>query len=137
MNKSPRKIIKGVITIEDGANVWPHELFIAKALANAGYSVRFIPTHNSSRSADAYVDNTIFEFKAPEGSTSNAIERNLVKALNYQSPNIVISTVRMKKIRDKSAQSFLVSRLLSGKGIKRLIFVNREGKAVDINALVC
>lgn len=60
--------LAGTITIEGGANVWAHELYIAKALANFGHDIRFIPAHNSVHSADAYVDNTIFEFKSPEGS---------------------------------------------------------------------
>ncbi len=126
---------KGQTIIDSGVHVWSHELFIASALSNAGYTVRFIPEHGSSHSADAYLNNTIFEFKAPEGSTVKAVERNLVRALS-QSSNIVISTVRMKKIQDRSVQSFLVSRLREGRGIKRLLFVTRDGRVIDINDLV-
>ena len=82
-----------------------------------------------------YLNNTIFKFKAPEGSSIKAIERNMIRALS-QSSNIVISTVRMKKIQDRSVQSFLVSRLRKGKGIKRLLFVTRDGRVIDINDLL-
>lgn len=136
MSSNPIKTIKGTITIEEGVNVWPHELHIATALANSGHSVRFIPAHNSVHSADAYVDNTIFEFKSPEGSNIRAVERNIFKAINNQSPNVVISTVRMKRVQDRSVNNYLVTNYSKMKGIKRLIFVTREGKAIDINALV-
>ena len=122
--------IKGNIIIEQGVNVWPHEL------ANAGYDIRFIPENKTMGSADAYVNNTIFEFKAPEGSSAKSIQRNIVRAINHQSANIVIDSFRMKKIRDSSIQSFLISRLKKGKGIKRLLFVTKSGKVVDINDLV-
>lgn len=127
---------KGTITIEQGVNVWPHELHTAMALANAGYSVRFIPENKTLGSADAYVNDTIFEFKAPEGSSVKSIQRNIVKAINHQSANIVIDSFRMKRIHDSSIQGFLLGRLKEGKGIKRLLFVNRSGKVIDINALM-
>lgn len=133
--RKKQSVLKGQIIIESGVHVWSHELFIASALSNAGYTVRFIPEHGSSHSADAYLNNTIFEFKAPEGSTIKAVERNLVRALS-QSSNIVISTVRMKKIQDRSVQSFLASRLHDGRGIKRLLFVTRDGRVIDINELI-
>ena len=126
----------GEITIKEGANVWPHEMHTAKALARKGYNVTFIKAHNSVNTADAYINNTLFEFKSPEGCTSRAVQRNIVKALNRQSCNVVIDSFRMKKIQDRSIQSFMVKRLKEGKGIKRLIFVNRKGEAIDINELV-
>lgn len=136
MAKRYRRNTVGSITIEGGANVWAHELYIAKALANIGHNIRFIPAHNSVHSADAYVDNTIFEFKSPEGSTVKAVERNIVRALDHQSKNIVISTARMKRITDRSVMNYLISRMREGKGLKRLMLVTRDGKAVDINELV-
>ncbi|MBQ2638273.1 hypothetical protein IJF89_01170 [Candidatus Saccharibacteria bacterium] len=58
MKGKSKNSIKGTITIEDGVNVWPHELHTATALVNAGYNVRFIPNNSSLASADAYVDST-------------------------------------------------------------------------------
>ncbi|RYC74831.1 hypothetical protein [Candidatus Nanosyncoccus alces] len=130
------KKIKGQIIIDEGVNIWNHELFIATGLANIGYNVRFIPNHPSACSADAFVNNTIFEFKAPEGSNIKAVERNLIKAVNRQSPNIAITSIRMKKVQDRSIINFLTSKLKEGKGIKHLIFVKRDGIAIDINDLV-
>ena len=95
-----RSSIKGTITIEDGVNVWPHELHTATALVNAGYNVRFIPANPSLASADAYVNNVLFEFKAPEGSSIKCIDNNLQKALRRQSKNIVIDSFRVKNVQD-------------------------------------
>lgn len=136
MRKKSRNTIKGTITIEEGANIWPHELHTATALANAGYTVRFIPNNASLASADAYVNNTLFEFKSPEGSSVKSIQRNLVKAFNRQSPNVVIDSSRMKNVKDASIRNYLVSRLKAGKGLKRLLFVTRTENVIDINELV-
>ncbi|MBQ3413348.1 hypothetical protein IJH33_00625 [Candidatus Saccharibacteria bacterium] len=86
--------------------------------------------------ADCYVNNTIFEIKAPEGKTTDCIERNLRKAVDHQSPNVVLDSFRMKNIQDKSIQNFLLERLKRRHGIQRIIFVNRKREAIDINSLL-
>ena len=136
MRRKPRSGVKGNVTIEGGANVWPHELRTAIALANAGNNVRFIPANASLASADAYVNNTLFEFKSPEGSSINSVNNNLQKALRRQSKNIVIDSFRVKNVQDRSILHFLEGRLRQKQGIKRLLFVTRDGKVVDINAIV-
>lgn len=134
--KRTKARIKGTVSFENGAKPKPHEIPTAMALADAGYNVRFIPSSTVVGMADVYLNNTIFEMKAPEGRNSNCIERNLRKALDHQSCNIVIDSFRMKDIRDHSIQNFLADRLRRGHGIKRLIFVNRKREVVDINEIV-
>ena len=56
---------KNSILIVNGVNVKPWEMHTAVALVKFGYSVTFIPSHNSLRTADAYLNNTLFEFKSP------------------------------------------------------------------------
>ncbi|MBQ9403063.1 hypothetical protein IJU22_00615 [Candidatus Saccharibacteria bacterium] len=138
MKKNPRPsiTIKGVITQEDGAKPKPHEHITAEALADSGYNVRFIPSSVNIGMADCYVNNTIFEIKAPEGKTTACVERNLRKAVDHQSPNIVLDSFRMKNVQDKSIQNFLLERLKRRHGIQRIIFVNRKRKAIDINELL-
>ena len=136
MKKNPIRYSKGSYFVDGNADPKPHEIVMAKSLAKAGYRVRFLPNPTVIGTADAYIGNTVFEFKAPEGATVKSIERNIVKALNHQSPNIVIATFRMKNIQDRSVQNHLISRLKEGKGIQRIILLTRDGKAVDINALV-
>ena len=136
MRTSHKNTNKGSVIIEGGANIWPHELHTATALANAGYDVRFIPNNPSLASADAYINDTLFEFKSPEGESIKCIDNNLQKALRRQSKNIVIDSSRVKKVQDRSILHFLTEKLRRKHGIGRLIFVTREGKVIDINALV-
>ncbi len=128
--------MKGIVTREAGAKPKPHEYATAEALADAGYNVRFIPSNGNIGMADCYVNDTIFEIKAPEGKTINCIERNLRKAVNHQSPNIVLDSFRIKNIQDRSIQSFLLERLKRRHGIQRILFVNRKRKVIDINRLL-
>lgn len=136
MKKNPIKHSKGGYFVDGNADPKPHELAMAKALAKAGYIIRFLPNPTVIGTADAHIENTIFEFKAPEGSSVKSIERNIVKALNHQSTNIVIATFRMKNIQDRSAQNYLITLLKAGKGIQRLMLITRDNKVIDINALL-
>ena len=122
----------GKIVIEQNANVWPHELRMAKVLAQTGYNVKFIPAHNSICSADAYINNTLFEFKSPEGSTIKCVENNLQKAIRRQSKNVVIDSSRLRNIQDRSVQNYLIKRFQYKRGIKRIIFINKAGLVLDI-----
>ncbi len=137
MRKNPRSfVLKGIVTREAGAKPKPHEYFTAEALADAGYNVRFIPSSIDICMADCYINDTLFELKAPEGRTIDSIERNLRKAVNHQSPNIVLDSARVKRLRDSNIQNFLLGRLRRRHGIQRILFVNRKRKVIDINKLL-
>ena len=105
----------------------------AIALKEVGYTIKFVPAHQSLRSADAYINNTLFEFKSPEGSSIKSIENNIQKALRYQSKNIVIDSIRVKRIQDRSIRTYLIKRMKRKHGIQKLIFVTKNGKVIDIN----
>ena len=127
----------GRIIIEPGVdNVLPWEMHSALALKKLGYTVKFVPRHNSFRSADAYINNTLFEFKSPEGNTIKCVENNLQKAIRHQSKNVVIDSLRIKSIRDRSIQHYLIDRARRKRGLKRLIFITKTGRAIDITALI-
>lgn len=127
----------GKIVVESGVkNILPWEMHSAIALKEAGYTVRFVPKHNSLRTADAFLNNTLFEFKSPEGSNIKCVENNLQKALRYQSKNIVIDSCRIKNLQDRSIRSYLISRMKRKKGIRRLLFITRNGKVIDIGDFV-
>ena len=134
-NPKPSTSSKGKVTRESGAKPKPHEYYTAEALADAGYFVRFLPSNRNVGMADCYINRTIFEIKAPEGKTTDCIERNLRKAIGHQSPNIVLDSFRMKNIQDKSIERFLIERLRRRHGIQRIIFVNRKREVIDINQL--
>ena len=126
----------GKIIISSGGELpWEHEMFMARALADAGYVVEFKNKDDKNLSADAYLNNVLFEFKSPEGKSKDCIERNLKRAIK-QSENIVITSVRVKNIHDRSVQNILIKRLKLKHGIKRMIFVDRKGNVIDINKMI-
>ena len=138
MKNNPRPYLhcRGKVIRENGAKPKPHEYVTAEALADVGFIVRFIPSITNIGMADCYINNTIFEMKAPEGRTVDCTERNLRKATDHQSSNIIIDSFRIKNIQDRSVQSFLIERLKRKHGVSRIIFVNRKREVVDINSLL-
>ena len=128
----------GKIIIEPGVgNILPWEMHSALALKDAGYIVRFVPKHDSVCTADAYLNNTLFEFKSPEGARIKSVENNLQKALRRQSKNVVIDSCRIKNLKDKNIEKYLISRLKQKKGIGMLIFITKNGEVIDINDRLC
>lgn len=125
---------KWKITIEPGANVWPHELKTAYALAEVGQDVDFIKKSevDYQKTADTYVDKALCEFKAPKASNKKAIERNVRRALE-QSSFVVFDSQRMKGIPDRAIEQELRA-CASGriKNLKHLVFVNRKREVIDI-----
>ena len=129
MNSKRRQII-----IQSGANVWPHEMKTAEALAAAGRTVEFIRRSEEQRttSADAIIDGIVWEMKAPKASNLKAIEKNLRKALD-QSNCVILDSRRMKGIPDhaieRELQACAAGRI---KNLKHLLFVNRKAQVIDI-----
>ena len=123
----------GKITIPAGANVLPHELETAKALANYGYAVEFIKKTEGYRvqTADAIIDGEIWEFKAPKGGRIEAIEKNLRRA-KRQSKNIVIDSFRIKNVPDVAIKREILSKAPLVKDIDRVLFVDRKRSCIDI-----
>lgn len=124
------------IIIARGASVWSHELSTANALLNAGYDVEFLRAKdgNRSKSPDILMDGSKWEIKSPTASKLSAVERNLKKAY-HQSTNIIFDSHRMSRLPDRSVQKELIKQFVLTKKIKRLLFVNRKRKVIDISKL--
>ena len=125
----------GRIIIPGNTDVWDHEMFSAKALARAGYEVRFNPRDEINQCADAYVNGVLFEFKSPTGKNIACVERNLKRG-THQSENIVITSWRIHRVQDRSICNYLKTKLKIQPTLKKVIFVNRLGEAIDINKLI-
>lgn len=123
----------GKIIIPAGANIWPHELKTAKALASYGYKIEFKKKSEEYRvhSADAYIDGKLWEFKAPNGSKLATVERNLRHAKS-QSDRIVFDSMRIKKLPDAAIQREILAKAPLISGISEIIFVNRRRECIDI-----
>ena len=123
---------KGKIIIEQGASVWPHEMQTAEALASYGYTVRFIRKSEDDhrRTADAFVDDMLFEMKAPTGSHLSVVGKNIKKAMS-QSYRIVFDSKRMKNVRDFQILNELKKQISLNRKIKSLLFVDKK-RAVEV-----
>lgn len=126
--------MQGHIIIQPGANIWPHELKTAEALAAAGYTVEFVRRSEEQRvtSADVIIDGVLWEMKAPTSSSLKAVEKNLRKALS-QSNCVILDSRRMKTIPDSAIERELRA-CANGriKALKHLLFVNRHAQVIDI-----
>lgn len=124
---------RGKVVIPADANPWPHEKRVAKILALAGHYVEFIP-ENNIKMPDIYLGHTVYEIKSPISDKVDAVERNITRALE-KCPNIIFDSSRMK-VRDNQVMRELIKRRRIGKGLKKLLFINKKGMIIDIEALI-
>jgi hypothetical protein len=124
---------RGKVITPAGANPWPHEERIARILALAGHRVEFVPEANI-KTPDIYLDRTMYEIKSPISNKVDAVERNITRAL-MKCPNIIFDSSRMK-VRDDQIMKELVKRRKLGKGLRKLLFINKRGMIIDIESLI-
>lgn len=124
---------KGMIIIEPGVDVWPHEKRTAEALAASGVTVRFLRKKNGDhvRTPDVVIDGQAWEMKSPQSSDMDKIRKNLRKALG-QSANIVFDSQRIKSVPDLKVERELRKQAAAIRQIRRLLFVNKRREVVDI-----
>lgn len=124
----------GIFTPAD-RKVWSHERHVAEILAQAGHYVEFL-LESSIHTPDIRLDGTTeYEIKSPESSRAITIERAIKKALK-QCNNLIIDASRMKNTRDISVTRFLIAQAKSRKQIKKMLFITKKGKIVDILKLI-
>ena len=119
----------GRIIIQAGRKPWPHELRVANVLALAGHDVEFI-----CETSIKMPDNTAYEIKSPISDKVDAIERNIVRALE-KCPNIILDSSRMR-IGNNQILHELIKRRKNGKGMKRVLFIDKHGLIIDIEKLI-
>ena len=124
---------RGKIIIAAGLNVWDHELRTAEALANAGYTVEFVPESGIAyeKTADTLIDGVPWEFKSPTADNLKAVERNLKRG-RWQSENLVFDCRRMKKLPDTAIQREVEKQAFLLSGIKRVLYIDKHGNVIDI-----
>lgn len=114
---------KGRVIIGPGANVWPHELKTAEALAVAGFTVEFVRRSEQKRvhSADVLMEGELWEFKAPTSDKASAIDKNVRKAL-HQAKCVVFDSRRMKRVSDAQVERELHKSAAVLRSMRHLIF---------------
>ena len=105
----------------------------ATILAQNGHTITFLKEVGNNP-PDIRLDSIIFEMKAPKTSKTSSLEQTLRKAVK-QSPNIVIDSFRMK-MPDNIALKFLIKKCREQKQIKRMLFINKKEKIVDVFKLL-
>lgn len=128
------KVKKSGIFIAPGRKPWPHELSVAEILSLAGHYVEFLE-ENSLHTADIKLDGVEYEIKSPESFNTNTFEHTL-KDATKQSPNLIIDTHRIKRVRDSKVRAFLIAQMRKQKQIKNMIMVTKRGQIIDISALI-
>lgn len=125
-----KKKSQGRIIIPVGVTPWQHELRVARILAAAGHAVEFLPERNS-KTADILLDGVVYEIKSPISNKPDKLERNLKRALK-QSTNIIFDSHRIKNMTDYNVMRFIKKKVAEQKQIKRLIYITKFGKIIDI-----
>ena len=120
----------GKIIIPSNTNPWPHEMRVARILANVGYIVEFIPK-SSIKTADILLDGVEFEIKSPRTSKANSLEHLIKKAL-MQSSNIIFDSSRIRNCNEDKMHVFLLRQAKTRKVLKSMIFVTKQGAIIDI-----
>ena len=128
-----KKIRCGKVIIPADARPWPHERKVAKILSRAGYNIEFIP-ETSIKTPDIYIEHTAYEIKSPVSNKIDAVERNVTKALAKTS-NVVFDGSRMK-IRDDQITRELIKLRRWGKGLRKILFIDKSGAIIDISKFI-
>ncbi len=126
----------GRIILPPGMKPHPskYELRVASILTEYFTAdVEFIARANR-RTADFLVDGVEWELKSPTGAGKNNIQRQLQEA-SRQSKNVIIDASRSKlhasRIKQQVEYQFQLVR-----SIKRLLFISKAGKVVELERKV-
>ena len=71
----------GIIKVQNGALVQPHEIATARVLIMSGDDVIFLRPSNASHSADIKYGGMVWEIKSPKGASRRTIENNIRLAM--------------------------------------------------------
>lgn len=125
----PTKVSDGVgeVRVSHGATPLQKELLTANRLTAKGYNIEFLPVSNvqGKKNADANIDGSVWEIKAPSGSSKNTIDNNLKKAMK-QSTSIVVDN-NFSGLSDEEALTQLRRSLSSRAAIAEILFIEKSG----------
>lgn len=81
--------------------------------------------------ADCYLNNELWEMKAPKGATLDVVDRNLRRAAK-KSRNVIFDSRRVKNIPDAAIERELKARLATITKVDKIKFITRHAKVIDI-----
>lgn len=124
---------QGKITAPSSLNIQGHEMDTARALADYGYDVEFVPRIRGDRakSADFIADGVLWEVKSPTSDNLRVVQKRLREAL-HQSRDVVFDSRRMKRLSNRQIQSEVEKWARNLSYLRRLLYVNRSGEVIKI-----
>ena len=131
MSAMPKR--QGNIVAPSHLNIQEHEMATARAIADYGYDVEFVPRTkgNRAKSADFVADGVLWEVKSPRADNRRAIQRRLREAA-HQSRDVIFDSRRMKRLSDQQIRAEVEKWAASLRSIRRLLYVNRAGEVIKI-----
>ncbi|MBQ9003379.1 MAG: hypothetical protein IJ087_16140 [Eggerthellaceae bacterium] len=120
---------QGTITAPGELNILPHEMATARALADAGYDVEFMPRTQGKRvkSADLVANGVVWELKSPTSGNIRVVQKHIRAAL-HQSRDIVFDSRRMKGLSDVVVEREVRKWAASLAYVRRMLYVARNGR---------
>jgi len=118
-------------------NIRDHERRTARAFAEAGYTVEFIPesSQDFTKSPDVLINGKRYEIKSPSTARLDHFDK-ILRLASRQSDRIVIDSQKIKAFPDSKLLAFLKSRYPFQKTIKQIILINKKREIIDISSLL-
>ena len=124
---------QGTIIAPSNLNIQEHEMDTARAIADYGINVKFVPRIKGKRakSADFVADGVLWEVKSPTSDNLRVVQKRLREAI-HQSRDVIFDSRRMKRLTNKAIQAEVEKWARSLTSIRRLLYVDRLGNVVKI-----
>lgn len=124
---------QGKITAPSGLNIQRHEMDTARAIADCGMDVEFVPRKKGRRakSADFVADGVLWEVKSPTSDNLRVIQKRLREAI-HQSRDVIFDSRRMKRLSNEQIQNEVAKWAANLRSLRRLLYVDRAGEVIKI-----
>lgn len=124
---------QGKIIAPSNLNIQAHEMDTARAIADFGMDVEFVPRKIGQRvkSADFVADGVLWEVKSPTSDNLRVVQKRLREAI-HQSRDIIFDSRRMKRLSNKQIQTEVEKWTSNLHSVRRLLYVNRLGEVIKI-----
>ena len=124
---------QGKIIAPSNLDIQEHEMDTARASADYGMEVEFVPRKKGKRvkSADLVADGVLWEVKSPTSDNLRVVQKRLREAIR-QSRDAIFDSRRMKRLPNKQIQNEVEKRAASLHSLRRLLYVNRAGEVIRI-----
>ncbi|NGM17814.1 hypothetical protein GMI70_07385 [Eggerthellaceae bacterium zg-893] len=124
---------QGNITAPMHLNIQDHEMATARAIADYGLDVEFVPQTkgNRTKSADFVAGGVLWEAKAPTSNSLRVVQKRLREAL-HQSRDLIFDSRRMKGLSNQAIFAEVSKWGNNLRSVRRLLYVDKSGRVTKI-----